>query len=176
MLSKLWSKLSSFSPRQDVPQKRTNLITPTGYKKLVDELTLLVKSERPQVVEEVHHAAKQGDRSENAEYQYGKKRLREIDKRVRFLTRKIDSARIVDPREQRSDIVLFGATVTVEKEDGTKKIYQIVGEDEIETLKGKISWKSPLGRGLLNTKAGDFVSIEVPAGIIELLIVDIKYF
>lgn len=157
-------------------EKRTNLITPCGYKKLVDEMNELVKGERPRIVEEVRAAAAQGDRSENAEYQYGKKRLREIDRRVRFLTKRIDSARIIDPREQRdTSIVLFGATVTVKNEDGKLKTYRIVGEDEINTLKQKISWKSPVGRGLLKAKVGDLVEIEVPAGTLELEIVSVKY-
>lgn len=156
-------------------EQGTNLITPLGFKRLVDEFNQLIKIERPRIVDEVHHAAKQGDRSENAEYIYGKKRLREIDRRVRFLTKRIDSARIIHPNEQRTDIVLFSATVTVENGDGKIKTYQIVGEDEIETALGKISWKSPIGRCLLNTKKGDWVSIEVPAGTLELLIVDIKY-
>lgn len=156
-------------------EQGTNLITPPGFKRLVDEFNQLIKVERPRIVDEVHHAAKQGDRSENAEYIYGKKRLREIDKRVRFLTKRIESARIIHPSEQRTDLVLFSATVTVENEDGKQKTYQIVGEDEIETAKGKISWKSPIGRSLLNAKKGDFVSIDVPAGTLALSIVDIKY-
>lgn len=156
--------------------QRTNLITPPGYRKLVDELNQLVKVERPRIVDEVHQAALQGDRSENAEYIYGKKRLREIDRRVRFLTKRIDTARIVDPLEhQRRDIVLFGASVTVQREDGSKKIYQIVGEDEIDTLRSRISWKSPIGRSLLNAKCGDIIEVEVPVGTVELEVLTIEY-
>lgn len=156
-------------------EKRNNLITPDGYRKLVEELNQLTKVERPKIVEEVRYAAMQGDRSENAEYQYGKKKLREIERRVRFLTRRVDTAKIIDPRELKGDIVMFGATVTVENQDGKKKTYKIVGEDEINTIASKISWKSPIARGLLKQKLGDTVEIEVPAGTLELTIVDVKY-
>lgn len=163
------------TPSNTAP-KRNNFITPAGYRKLVDELNELTKKERPRIVEEVSAAARQGDRSENAEYQYGKKRLREIDRRVRFLTRRIDSARIIDPRDQPHGVVLFGATVTVRNEDDEKvKVYKLVGEDEIDTLRGKISWKSPVARGLFKAKKGDYVDIEVPAGTITLQVLDIKF-
>lgn len=155
--------------------KSINLITPAGYKKLVDEFNELSKKERPLVVQEVSAAAKQGDRSENAEYQYGKKRLREIDRRLRFLDKKISSARIIDPKEQKGIKILFGATVMLENMDGKKLSYQIVGEDEADLNLKKISWKSPLGNELLNKQKGEFIVIEVPAGIREFKIIDFKF-
>ncbi|BBH52261.1 transcription elongation factor GreB [Fluviispira sanaruensis] len=149
-----------------------NLITPEGYKKLIDEFTELSKIERPAVVQEVSAAAKQGDRSENAEYQYGKKRLREIDRRLRFLDKRISLARIVNPQEQVGDKILFGATVTLKNMDGKKVIYQIVGEDEANLSLKKVSWKSPLGNELLNKKVGEIAVVEAPVGLREYEIVD----
>ena len=159
----------------ELPLERTNLITPSGYKKLAEEIDFLLKKERPRIVEEVQHAVKQGDRSENAEYQYGKKRLREIDRRVRFLGKRMEQARVINPLEQKPDCVRFGATVVIENEEGIQKTYVIVGEDEIDTAARKISWKSPIGRSLLKAKTGDFVEVEVPAGILVLTILSIKY-
>ena len=159
----------------DLPLERNNLITPSGYKKLVDEIDFLIKKERPRIVEEVQHAVKQGDRSENAEYQYGKKRMREIDRRVRFLNKRLEMARVIDPVQQNPDCVRFGATVVVENEDGLQKTYVIVGEDEIDTASRKISWKSPIGKGLLKAKVGDIVEVEVPAGTVDLSIISVCY-
>jgi transcription elongation factor GreB len=155
--------------------KSVNLITPLGYKKLIDEFNELSKKERPLVVQEVTAAAKQGDRSENAEYQYGKKRLREIDRRLRFLDKKISSARIIDPKEQKGTKILFGATVILENAEGKKVSYQIVGEDETDLNLKKISWKSPLGNELLNKQKGEIIVVEVPAGIREFEIIDFKF-
>jgi transcription elongation factor GreB len=155
--------------------KLVNLITPEGYRKLADEFQLLTKIERPQVVQEVSAAAKQGDRSENAEYQYGKRRLREIDRRLRFLDKRISIARIVNPKEQKGNKILFGATVTLQNDDQKKFIYQIVGEDESNISEKKISWKSPLGQALLNRLVGDIVVIEVPAGIREFEIISFYF-
>lgn len=155
--------------------KNVNLITPEGYKKLMDELVQLNKVQRPQVVQEVSAAAKQGDRSENAEYQYGKKRLREIDRRVRFLDKRLSIARIINPKEQVGNKILFGATVTLENADGKKIIYQIVGEDESNLTEKKISWKSPLGKALLNKKSGDIVVVEAPAGTREYEIITFQF-
>lgn len=156
-------------------QKLTNLITPKGYKKLVDEFNLLAKTERPIVVQEVAAAAKLGDRSENAEYQYGKKRLREIDRRLRFLDKRITAARIIEPAKQGGEKILFGATVTLENPDGKQFIYQIVGEDEADLSLKKISWKSPLGQELLNKKIGDIAVVEAPAGVREFEIIDFLF-
>ena len=157
------------------PLKGVNLITPSGHKKFADELTQLTKVERPQVVQEVSAAAKQGDRSENAEYQYGKKRLREIDSRVRFLDKRLGIARIVDPKSQIGDKILFGATVTLENLEGKKFIYQIVGEDESDLVNRKISWRSPLGKAILNKKIGEIVVVEAPAGVREFEIIDFYF-
>ncbi len=156
-------------------QKITYLMTPAGYKKLLDEFNLLAKKERPQVVQEVTAAAKLGDRSENAEYQYGKKRLREIDRRLRFLDKRITSARVVDPKEQIGEKILFGATVKLENAVGKLFTYQIVGEDEADLNLKKISWKSPLAQELLNKKIGDIVVVEAPAGVREFEIIEFKF-
>lgn len=161
--------------QKDQPIKLVNLITPLGYKKLVDEFNELSKKERPLVVQEVSAAAKQGDRSENAEYQYGKKRLREIDRRLRFLDKRISLARIIDPKEQKGIKILFGATVKLENAEGKKISYQIVGEDEADLNLKKISWKSPLGNELLNKQKGEIIVVEVPAGVREFEIIDFKF-
>ncbi|WP_186645637.1 transcription elongation factor GreB [Fluviispira vulneris] len=158
--------------KSELSKNPVNLITPEGYKKLIDEFTVLSKIERPAVVQEVSAAAKQGDRSENAEYQYGKKRLREIDRRLRFLDKRISLARIVNPQEQVGDKILFGATVTLKNIDGKKVIYQIVGEDEANLSMKKVSWISPLGKELLNKKVGEIAVVEAPAGLREYEIVD----
>ena len=129
------------------PTPLPNYITPPGYKRLVDELVHLRTIARPKIVQEVSDAAAQGDRSENAEYIYGKRKLREIDRRMRFLGKRIDAAVVVDPAEKRgaSDRVFFGATVLVEDDDGAEQELQLVGEDEIDAARKKISWRSPIG-------------------------------
>ncbi|MES2615050.1 MAG: transcription elongation factor GreB [Bdellovibrionota bacterium] len=161
--------------KNEAAPNSVNLITPTGYKILMDELIQLSKVERPQVVQEVSAAAKQGDRSENAEYQYGKRRLREIDRRVRFLDKRLSIARIINPQDQKGNKILFGATVTLENAEGKKFIYQIVGEDESNLASKKISWKSPLGHALLNKMPGDIVVIEAPAGTREFEVVSFQF-
>lgn len=153
-----------------------NYITPLGAKKLQVELTNLLSNERRKVVQEVADAAAQGDRSENAEYIYGKKRLREIDRRIHFLTKRLDTAVLVDPSEQRKDgKVYFGATVEIEDEDGIRTSYQIVGEDEIDLGRGRVSWRSPLGRSLLKKAEGDTVILRRPSGEVELTVVSVRY-
>jgi transcription elongation factor GreB len=152
-----------------------NYITPDGYKRLVDELTQLATVERPNVVREVSDAAAEGDRSENAAYIYGKRRLREIDRRMGFLQRRLESIQVVKAEEQRKDRVFFGAFVTVEDEDGEEQVYQIVGVDEVEASAGKISWKSPVGRALLGKKIDDTVTVRWHAGEREVTVVDIAY-
>jgi len=153
-----------------------NYISPAGAKKLTEELNRLTREERPKTVEEVATAAAHGDRSENAEYKYGKLRLKEIDRRIRFLTKRLDDAVIVDPAARgQSDQVFFGATVDVEDEEGAKKTYQLVGADETVPDEGRISWKSPLGRALLKKRVGDFVVVRRPAGEIELEILAVHY-
>jgi transcription elongation factor GreB len=150
-------------------------ITPEGAKKLAAELEQLLKRERPRVVEEVSVAAADGDRSENAAYIYGKKRLREIDRRLRFLTKRLESAVVVSETSGRTDQVFFGAWVEVQGEDGECREYRIVGEDEVDPNVGKISWRSPLGRALLKRKKGDEVIVRRPAGETQVTIVGIRY-
>ena len=152
-----------------------NLITPAGYQALQDEFTTLKKVERPEVTATVAWAASNGDRSENADYQYGKKRLREIDKRLEFLVRQIDSAEVVDPAKINSDQIQFGATVTILTEDEQTKVYAIVGITEVDVAAGKISWKSPLGAALIGHKKGDFVEYHSPKGAISVEIIQICY-
>jgi transcription elongation factor GreB len=152
-----------------------NYITPLGANKLKDELKHLLYVERPDLVKVVAWAASNGDRSENADYIYGKRRLREIDRRMRWLQKRLDAAVIVDPSLTKDDKVLFGATVTVENESGLRKTYQIVGVDETEPSIGKISWVSPLGKALLHAKKGDVVSLTTPQGESELEIVNLEY-
>lgn len=152
-----------------------NYLTPQGASKLQDELKQLARSERPKVVQEVAEAAAQGDRSENAEYIYGKKRLREIDRRITFLTRRLDSAQIVQPGAVAHDQVRFGAHVMVEDEDGARRTYLLVGPDESDPGSGKLSYQSPIGRSLMKKRVGDVVSVKRPAGEIELEILSISY-
>jgi transcription elongation factor GreB len=152
-----------------------NYITPEGARRLQDELAHLRSKERPKVVQEVADAAAQGDRSENAEYIYGKKRLREIDRRIHFLTKRLESARVVKNEERKDGRVFFGAHVEVEDEDGNVATYRIVGVDEIDLGLGHISWRSPLGRVLLNKKEGDTVVFRKPSGEAELTIVSVRY-
>jgi len=150
-------------------------MTPEGAKKLQQELGHLRSGERPKIVQEVADAAAQGDRSENAEYIYGKRKLREIDRRIHWLTKRLESATVVEPRKDGVDGVFFGAFVEVEDEDGGRAIYRIVGEDEIDLDKGHISWRSPLGRSLLRRRSGDTVVFVRPSGEAELTIVSIRY-
>src|SRR5262249_11281216 len=129
----------------------------------------------PKTVQEVADAAAQGDRSENAEYIYGKKRLREIDRRLNYLSKRLDKAVLVDPRQQRGDRAYFGATVGGEGEDGARRADGVVGEDETDTAAGRISWRSPVGRALLGKRAGDVVLVRRPAGEVELEVVAVRY-
>jgi transcription elongation factor GreB len=153
----------------------SNYISPAGHRRLAYELVRLTTVERPRVVQEVSEAAAQGDRSENAEYIYGKKRLREIDGRIRRLTRRLDKAVVVEPGAARRDIVFFGAIVDIEDEDGNRKRYHLVGEDETAPEEGRISWQSPVGRALLKRRVGDVATVRRPAGDVELEIVAIRY-
>jgi transcription elongation factor GreB len=155
--------------------RENNYITPQGYKKLTDELNQLNRHERPKICELVQWAAGNGDRSENADYQYGKKRLREIDRRIRFLISRIDAAVVIDPTALNSDKVQFGATVTVEDDDGLQKIWIIVGKDEINTQLGRISWLSPIGKALIGKNIGDTATIQSPQGEVNLEIRSIEY-
>lgn len=157
-----------------MPQKK-NYITPSGAQRMRDELHHLLYEERPKMTATVSWAAANGDRSENADYIYGKKRLREIDKRIRFLEKRIEAFDIVDPSKTKSEKVLFGATVTVEDEEGDEKIYQIVGIDEADASQNKISWISPLAKALLQKRVGDLASFKSPKGHRELEVLDIQY-
>ena len=152
-----------------------NYITPAGYKRLCDELGRLRTVDRPKVVQEVSDAAAQGDRSENAEYIYGKKKLREIDRRMRFLGKRIDAAVVVDPAQKRGERVFFGATVVLEDDDGSEQEVQLVGEDEIDGAARKISWRSPIGAALLGKREGDSVRVQTPAGVRTFEVVGVKY-
>jgi transcription elongation factor GreB len=154
----------------------TNYITPVGFRRLADELTFLRTKKRPEVVGALSDAAAEGDRSENAEYIYRKRQLREVDRRLRFLSKRIDVIQIVDPAaQQRRDRVFFGATVKVEDDTGTEATYRIVGVDEIDGAAGDISWRSPVGRALLGKAEGDTVTVRLDAGIRELTIGEITY-
>lgn len=152
-----------------------NYITPTGLQKLKDEYHQLFSVERPKVVETVAWAASNGDRSENADYIYGKRRLREIDSRLRFLTGRLEKAFLVDPKTLSGDKVVFGATVTVLNEDEEEMTYQIVGEDEWDIKLNKISWKSPVAKALLGKKIGDEVVVKKPHGEEVLTIEAIEF-
>lgn len=153
-----------------------NYITPKGYQQLKDEFDQLWKADRPEVVKIVSWAASNGDRSENGDYIYGKRRLREIDRRLRFLSRRLDNAEVIDP-EQRGecDQIFFGATVTVCNLRGEEQTYSIVGIDEAEPGRGWISWISPLAKALLKAREGDVVSLQTPGGLEELEVVKICY-
>lgn len=156
--------------------RKPNYITRRGHDKLADELRQIQLVERPRVVQEVSDAAAQGDRSENAEYIYGKKRLREIDRRVRYLMKILEGSTVVDPSQTRhTDKVFFGATVTVEDEDGEAQTFQIVGVDEIDPAAGRISYRSPIGGALLGKSEDDEVVIETPGGKRTLVIVEVQY-
>jgi transcription elongation factor GreB len=159
-----------------LPAHVKNYVTPAGHMALRDELRQLLQEERPKVVEVVSWAASNGDRSENADYLYGKRRLREIDRRVRFLTKRLDSAVVVDPREQqRLTQVFFGATVTYAKADGSEHTVTLVGVDEADVAQGKISWLSPLAQALMKGKVDDAVRVRTPTGIEEIEIVALRY-
>lgn len=155
--------------------QKNNYITPKGHKKLVDELDQLVKIERPEVTKLVQWAASNGDRSENADYLYGKRRLREIDRRIRFLSQRLDAAVVVDPMSIKSEKVQFGATVEICDEEGVTKKYTILGVDEVDTAKGRISWQSPIGRNLIGKEVGDEVLVKVPTGELTYEIISINY-
>ena len=153
-----------------------NYITPAGYRRLTEEFDFLRAKKRPEVVSALADAAAEGDRSENAEYIYRKRQLREIDRRLRFLAKRLDDVAVVDPREQkRRDRIFFGATVVVEDDAGESCTYRIVGVDEIDGTAGDISWKSPVGRALLGKAPGDTVTVRWHAGLRELTIVEIDY-
>ncbi|MGE5172027.1 MAG: transcription elongation factor GreB [Rudaea sp.] len=162
-----------------LPAGARNYMTPGGFARLRRELDELVSKERPELVATVSWAAGNGDRSENGDYIYGKKRLREIDRRIRFLVRRLDRAEVVDPAMPRDDDaasrVFFGATVTVANAAGAERTISIVGVDEIDTERGYVSWISPMARALLKAREGDTVTVRTPAGSEELDVVSVRY-
>jgi transcription elongation factor GreB len=159
-----------------IPAGSKNYITPQGYQRMKDELLQLIDVERPEIVRIVHWAASNGDRSENGDYLYGKKRLREIDRRIRFLTKRLDIAEVVDPSVHHGgEQIFFGATVVYENKAGEETRVTIVGIDEIDPLNGKISWISPVARALIKSRVGDVLTLHTPAGIDELEILDVQY-
>ncbi len=160
----------------ELPAGTRNYITPAGYARLRDELRELLDVERPKVVEIVSWAASNGDRSENGDYIYGKKRLREIDRRIRFLGKRLDKAEVVDPGAQfGNERVFFGATVAYVQDDGIEREVTIVGIDEVEPERGRISWISPVARALLKSTVGDVVTLPTPGGLRRLEILDVRY-
>lgn len=161
---------------EDARPRGKQYITRTGADRLYAELKKLTNEERPRVTSEVAFAASLGDRSENAEYIYGKKRLREIDRRIRFLQKRLELCTVVDPKEQKDPMrVFFGATVALEDEDGKKSTYQIVGPDEVDAKGGRISMDSPIGKALLGKRVGDTVEVVRPRGETEVTILTISY-
>jgi len=159
-----------------LPAKLKNYMTPPGFAALQEELRRLLYEERPEVVKTVSWAAGNGDRSENGDYIYGKKRLREIDKRVRYLNKRLETAEVVEPRQQKApDQVFFGATVTYAHADDTEHTVTLVGVDETDTAGGRISWISPVARALMKSRVGDCVELRTPAGSKMIEVLMIKY-
>ena len=159
-----------------LPAGSKNYITPQGYAVLRDELFELIDNERPRIVEIVHWAASNGDRSENGDYLYGKKRLREIDRRIRFLTKRLEIAEVTDPSVHHgSDQVFFGATVTYVDEADAERTVTIMGIDEADSLKGQVTWVSPIARALLKAREGDVVKLVTPVGVQDVEVVEVRY-
>ena len=158
-----------------MPDGTKNYVTPAGHARLKSELKALVEVERPEIVKTVAWAAANGDRSENADYLYGKKRLREIERRIRFLMKRLEAAEVVDPRDQDQERVFFGATVTYRDASGAEHTVSIVGTDEVDQGRGRVSWVSPVARALLKAREGDAVTLRTPAGDEQLEVVRIRY-
>jgi len=181
-MSKAFTKEDDNTPEDEteepdvLPVAVKNYMTPTGAAALQDELRKLMREERPKIVETVSWAASNGDRSENGDYIYGKKRLREIDRRVRYLTKRLDSAVVVDPAQQQGlEQVFFGATVTYARDDGSEHTVKIVGVDEANIDAGKISWLSPVAKALMKARVDDTVTLRTPAGNESLEVIEIAY-
>jgi transcription elongation factor GreB len=184
-MSKAFTREDDTAPEDDfgddeeanpIPPGSKNYLTPLGCRRMRDELTWLVKTERPQVTSVVSWAAKLGDRSENADYQYGKKRLREIDRRIRYLTKRLEAAEVVDPAtREETDQVFFGATVTYATRSGEEQTVRIVGIDETDLPHHYVSWISPVARALIKAREGDTVSLKTPGGDEELEILEVRY-
>ena len=157
------------------PQGVKNYITPAGHARLKSELKALVEVERPELVKTVAWAASNGDRSENADYIYGKRRLREIERRIRYLMKRLEIAEVVDARDQDQDRVYFGATVVYLDERGGEQTVSIVGTDEVDPVRRRVSWVSPIAKALLKAREGDTVTVSTPAGPERLEILEIRY-
>ena len=160
---------------EPAPSPAKNYISPAGYARLKAELNQLVELERPEVVRTVSWAAKNGDRSENGDYLYGKKRLREIDRRVRFLIKRLEAAAVVDAAGRDSDQVFFGSSVRIRTKSGQERTLTIVGIDETDAAKNRVSWISPVARALIKAREGDKVLLKTPGGIEELEILEVRY-
>ncbi|MEY4757536.1 MAG: Transcription elongation factor GreB [Pseudomonadota bacterium] len=159
-----------------LPPGGKNYITPQGFARLRAEFSTLMDEERPKMVEIVHWAASNGDRSENGDYLYGKKRLREIDRRIRFLTKRLEKAEVTDPSVHHgSDQVFFGATVVYLEDDGTERTITILGIDEADSAQGQVSWVSPVARTLLKAREGDVLKLVTPVGVRDIEIVSVNY-
>src|SRR5204862_3040995 len=158
-----------------VPRGRKNYITPAGYARLRSELRALDEVERPELVKTIAWAASNGDRSENADYLYGKKRLREIERRIRFLVKRLEIAEVVDPRDQEQDRVFFGAIVAYRDAGGAQHSVSSVGTDEVDPARGRVSWVSPIARALLRAREGDAVTFSTPAGNQRREVLEIRY-
>lgn len=173
-------QLSYSRMRQNYAMDTKNYITPAGHEALKTELLQLLDQERPQIVQVVHWAASNGDRSENGDYIYGKKRLREIDRRIRFLNQRLENAVVVNNQERIAnggdpEQIFFGATVVYSDNDGVDTQVRIVGIDEVDLEKGYVSWISPIAKALIKAKVGDTVRIQTPAGAKEIDILDVRY-
>jgi len=158
-----------------LPPSAKNYITPAGYARLKRELQTLLDKERPELVKVIAWAASNGDRSENADYIYGKRRLREIDRRIRFLNKRLEIAEVIDPARQGVEQVFFGATVTYCDSKGVERTVSIVGQDEVDPPRNRISWISPVARALTKAREGDAVTLRTPAGIEELQVLAVRY-
>lgn len=159
-----------------LPAGTRNYVTPGGYRRLREELMTLLDVERPKIVETVSWAAKNGDRSENGDYLYGKKRLREIDRRIRFLTKRLDIAEVADPSAHHgSDQIFFGATVTYATASGEERTITIKGIDEADSLHGEVSWIAPIARALLKAREGDEVQLVTPGGVEKIEVLEVRY-
>jgi transcription elongation factor GreB len=182
-MSKAFTKESDGTDDDDLPEdmgglpiSAKNYMTPQGFSRLREELDALMRKERPEVVKVVTWAASNGDRSENGDYIYGKKRLREIDRRVRYLSKRLANAEVVDAAKRpKTEQVFFGATVTYANSKGDERTIKIVGVDEVELDKGHVSWISPIAKALLRAEEGDVVKMRTPAGVEEIEIVKVAY-
>jgi transcription elongation factor GreB len=157
------------------PPVEKNYITPAGYRRLREELAALWDIERPKLVETIAWAASNGDRSENADYIYGKRRLREVDRRIRFLAKRIDAAEVVDNTGRDEDRAFFGATVTYRDRAGVERTVTILGLDEVDPARGRVSWISPIAKALLKAREGDAVTLRTPAGAEEIEVLEVRY-